>query len=109
MFKLTEDMVELMGGMESDMFNYYKTLLLKGLRAAAKHMDKIVTLVEVAQCGPTLPCFTSSTIKQLRQRFLLSTPEDRLIDIIEQMVQGSVNSWTTKLYDQFQYLTNGIL
>ena len=30
-------------------------------------------------------------------------------DIIEQMVQGSVNSWTTKLYDQFQYLTNGIL
>lgn len=108
-FKLTEDMVELMDGMESDMFNYYKSLLLQGLRAAAKHMDRIVTIVEVAQCGPNLPCFTSSTIKQLRQRFLLSTPEDKLIDIIEQMVQGSVNSWTTKLYDQFQYLTNGIL
>jgi len=102
-------MVELMDGMESDMFNYYKSLLLQGLRAAAKHMDRIVTIVEVAQCGPNLPCFTSSTIKQLRQRFLLSTPEDKLIDIIEQMVQGSVNSWTTKLYDQFQYLTNGIL
>ena len=53
--------------------------------------------------------FTSSTIKHLQQRFLFSTPEDRLIDIIDQMVQGSVNSWTTKLYDQFQYLTNGIL
>ena len=93
-------------------------------RAAAKHSDKIVTLVEVAQCGPALPCFTSNTTKQLRQRFLLSTPEDKLIgtfgsnfaffqvffsEIIEQMVQGSVNSWTTKLYDQFQYLTNGIL
>lgn len=108
-FKLTEDMVELMDGMESDIFNYYKSLLLQGLRAAAKHMDRIVTLVEVAQCGPNLPCFTSSTTKQLRQRFLLSTPEDKLIDIIEQMVQGSMNSWTTKLYDQFQYLTNGIL
>lgn len=102
-------MVELMDGMESDIFNYYKSLLLQGLRAAAKHMDRIVTLVEVAQCGPNLPCFTSSTTKQLRQRFLLSTPEDKLIDIIEQMVQGSMNSWTTKLYDQFQYLTNGIL
>jgi len=108
-FKLTEDMVELMDGMESDMFNYYKSLLLQGLRAAAKHMERIVSLVEVAQCGPHLPCFTSSTIKHLQQRFLFSTPEDRLIDIIDQMVQGSVNSWTTKLYDQFQYLTNGIL
>jgi len=108
-FKLTEDMVELMNGMDSDLFVYYKSLLLKGLRAAAKHSDKIVTLVEVAQCGPALPCFTSNTTKQLRHRFLLSTPEDKLIEIIEQMVQGSVNSWTTKLYDQFQYLTNGIL
>jgi len=108
-FKLTEDMVELMDGMDSDLFRYYKSLLLKGLRAAAKHMDKIVTLVEVAQCGPALPCFTSNTTKQLKQRFLQTTPEEKLIDIIEQMVQGSVNSWTTKLYDQFQYLTNGIL
>ena len=48
-------------------------------RAAAKHMDKIVTLVEVAQCGPALPCFTSNTTKQLKQRFLQTTPEEKLI------------------------------
>ena len=31
-FQLTEDMVELMDGMDSDLFRYYKSLLLKGLR-----------------------------------------------------------------------------
>jgi len=108
-FKLTEDMVELMGGMESDNFRWYKVLLMKGLRAAAKHRDSIVTLAEVAQCGPRLSCFTSNTVKQFQERFLLQTPDDQLTLIIDSMVEGSVNSWTTKLYDQFQYLTNGIL
>ncbi|CAG5094281.1 Oidioi.mRNA.OKI2018_I69.XSR.g13417.t1.cds [Oikopleura dioica] len=102
-------MVELMGGMESDKFRYYKVLLMKGLRAAAKHRDSIVTLAEVAQCGPRLSCFTSNTVKQFQERFLLQTPDDQLTLIIDSMVEGSVNSWTTKLYDQFQYLTNGIL
>ena len=32
LFQLTEDMVELMDGMDSDLFRYYKSLLLKGLR-----------------------------------------------------------------------------
>lgn len=108
-FKLTEDMVDLMGGMNSDKFRYYKVLLMKGLRAAAKHRDSIVTLAEVAQCGPRLNCFTSNTVKQFNDRFLLQTPDEQLVHIIDSMVEGSVNSWTTKLYDQFQYLTNGIL
>jgi len=30
--QLTEDMVDLMGGIDSDLFRYYKSLLLKGLR-----------------------------------------------------------------------------
>ena len=78
----------------------------------------------MAQCGPRLSCFTSNTVKQFQERFLLQTPDDQLTLIIDSMVevsshfenalftkikQGSVNSWTTKLYDQFQYLTNGIL
>jgi len=51
----------------------------KRVRAAAKHSEKIITLVEVAQCGPSLPCFTSNTTNQLRKRFLLEKPEQKLI------------------------------
>jgi phosphatidylinositol 4-kinase len=40
-----------MGGIGSDMFEYFKILMLQGLVAARKHMDKIVPLVEVMQMG----------------------------------------------------------
>lgn len=40
-----------MGGLGSDMFEYYKILMLQGLVAARKHMDKVVPLVEIMQTG----------------------------------------------------------
>ena len=40
-----------MGGIGSDMFEYYKILMLQGLIAARKHMDRIVPLVEITQMG----------------------------------------------------------
>ena len=40
-----------MGGLGSDMFEYFKILMLQGLVAARKHMDKIVPLVEIMQTG----------------------------------------------------------
>jgi len=43
-----------MGGIGSDMFEYYKILMLQGLIAARKHMDRIVPLVEIMQMGQLL-------------------------------------------------------
>lgn len=40
-----------MGGPDGDMFNYYKMLMLQGLIAARKHMDKVVQIVEIMQQG----------------------------------------------------------
>lgn len=40
-----------MGGLDGDMFNYYKMLMLQGLIAARKHMDKVVQIVEIMQQG----------------------------------------------------------
>lgn len=40
-----------MGGLGGDMYEYYKILMLQGLIAARKHMDKIVPLVEIMQTG----------------------------------------------------------
>ena len=40
-----------MGGLGSDMFEYFKILMLQGLIAARKHMDKIVSVVEIMQTG----------------------------------------------------------
>uniref|UniRef100_H2Z9W9 Phosphatidylinositol 4-kinase beta n=1 Tax=Ciona savignyi TaxID=51511 RepID=H2Z9W9_CIOSA len=109
-FKLTEEFVQVMGGLNGDMFEYYKILMLQGLVAARKHMDRIVQLVEIMSAGPSLACLHGvSTVRSLRERFHLSLTEDQLHELIENMVEGSMRSWTTKLYDNFQYITNGIL
>uniref|UniRef100_A0A8C3FTD3 Phosphatidylinositol 4-kinase beta n=1 Tax=Chrysemys picta bellii TaxID=8478 RepID=A0A8C3FTD3_CHRPI len=130
-FKLTTEFVDVMGGLDGDMFNYYKMLMLQGLIAARKHMDKVVQIVEIMQqdcqrcfgesqqsqvhtavqvvCSQ-LPCFHgSSTIRNLKERFHMNMTEEQLQLLIEQMVDGSMRSITTKLYDGFQYLTNGIM
>lgn len=50
-FKLTGEFVEVMGGMESDMFKYFKILILQGLLAARKHQEMIIPLVEIMRSG----------------------------------------------------------
>lgn len=50
-FKLTAEFVAIMDGFNSDMFEYFKKLILRGLLAARKHMDKIITIVEIMGLG----------------------------------------------------------
>jgi len=61
--------------------------------------------------GLQLPCFGSgaSTIKSLKERFHLNLTEEQMHLLIDSMVHSSINSLTTKLYDGFQYYSNGIL
>uniref|UniRef100_A0A672QD84 Phosphatidylinositol 4-kinase beta n=1 Tax=Sinocyclocheilus grahami TaxID=75366 RepID=A0A672QD84_SINGR len=109
-FKLTSEFVDVMGGLDRDMFNYYKMLMLQGLIAARKHMEKVIQIVEIMHQGSQLPCFHgSSTIRNLKERFHMNLTEEQLQVLVEQMVDGSMRSITTKLYDGFQYLTNGIM
>ncbi|CAG2110364.1 unnamed protein product [Medioppia subpectinata] len=110
-FKLTQEFVDVMGGLGSDMFEYFKILILQGLIAARKHNERIVTLVEILQTNSQLPCFNNgaSTVKALRERFHMGLTEEQLQLQVDSMVESSMHSLTTKLYDGFQYLTNGIL
>lgn len=110
-FKLTPEFVEVMGGLGSDMFEYFKILILQGMVAARKHMDKILSLVEIMRSGSQLPCFKSgaATVQGLKNRFHLNLTEEQLQLLVDGLVESSIHSLSTKLYDGFQYLTNGIL
>ncbi|GFO28943.1 phosphatidylinositol 4-kinase beta-like [Plakobranchus ocellatus] len=110
-FKLTHEFVEVMGGLGSDMFEYFKILMLQGFVASRKHMDKILPLVEIMQTGSQLPCFSKgiSAIRAFKDRFHFGSTEEQLQLIVDGLVESSLHSLTTKLYDGFQYITNGIL
>ena len=44
-------MFQVMGGQGSDMFEYFKILILQGLIAARKHSERIMALVDIMRAG----------------------------------------------------------
>jgi len=80
---------------------------------AVLRADTVITIacILVLRTGSQLPCFGRgrATIKGLKDRFHVGMTEDQLQLLIDSMVDSSMNSLTTKLYDGFQYYTNGIL
>ncbi|KAK0181992.1 hypothetical protein PV327_000167 [Microctonus hyperodae] len=111
-FKLTPEFVEVMGGSHSELFQEFKNLILRGFVAARKHMDKVVNLVEIMLSGSQLPCFKTggaATVQGLKNRFHLTLTEDQLRQHVDDLVEGSIHSWSTKLYDRYQYFANGTL
>lgn len=70
-FKITNDILQLMEGVNSSYFKDFRKLLWKGFYACVKHSSKIIILVEMMFCGhgSTMPCFEKS--KQNYNKYLL--------------------------------------
>ncbi|KAK1443457.1 phosphatidylinositol kinase [Babesia gibsoni] len=110
-FKLTREYLDIIGGETSDNFEYFRTLVIRGLLEARKHMDRIVLLVDMMTDSNKMPCFaagTAYTMEMFKERFMLNLSEEVCIDRIVAMIEESVNNFRTVQYDNFQRLTNGI-
>ncbi|CAG9323471.1 unnamed protein product [Blepharisma stoltei] len=110
-FKLTKEMIELMGGMDSEMFRYYKCLLIQGFLELRKHVDKLEILISMMAPGRKLPCFRDfdRAVHEFRERFHLSKTDEKCIALIDSLVYNAANNWRTNRYDAFQRYSNGIL
>ncbi|XP_073943275.1 phosphatidylinositol 4-kinase beta fwd isoform X2 [Choristoneura fumiferana] len=109
-FKLTAECVEVMDGESSDMFGYFKILMLRGLIAARKHCDQIIHLVELMRMSGQLACLrSSSAVSGFRARFHAGRTEPQLQALVDRLVRDALHSLSTRLYDNYQYYTNGIL
>ncbi|KAI9800626.1 MAG: phosphatidylinositol-4- kinase [Piccolia ochrophora] len=107
-FKLTSEMVAVMGGStESQSFRWFEELCIKAFLAARPYTEKLVHIV-MLMLDSGLPCFKPETIQHFRERFVLEKSESDATDFMRDLVRKSYNSYSTKGYDQFQLLTNGI-
>lgn len=79
-------------------------LWASGYEAAAKHGEKVVQLVDIMQRSGC-PCFAAGkrSLDALRKRFRHDAAA------VESLVTDSVDAWTTRQYDYYQRVTNGIL
>lgn len=56
-FKLTTEYVEILDGMDSPIFQYYKSLMLRGMIEAKKHVDSFVKIVDIMGRGKSILIF----------------------------------------------------
>ena len=113
-FKLTDEVIEVIGGINSKYFQIFRKLMWKGMLAIAKHYEKIMILVEMMYCGygKKLECFKSgdATLTKLRDRF---KPKKNMkkrdyLALVDSLIHEALSSWSTKWYDKYQYLFEGI-
>ena len=113
-FKITDEMLELIGGINSDNFKEYRKRLFKGYFAIYENFEKIQKLAEFMFMGQGkyFPCFIEKEIAltNLKERL---RPKDNMskqqkMKYMDDLLSKSIDNWTTTYYDKFQYYIQGI-
>lgn len=114
-FKLTEEFEELLGGRHSVCFNRFRRLCVQGFLELSKKAEQIILMVEMMRNDSegNLPCFVAghSAIEELRNRLLpfAEVTKTNGKKYINQLIDTSLDHWTTRWYDRVQYFFQGIL
>jgi len=111
-FKLPLEYVEILGGVDGEPLREFRRLFHEGFEAARKHCDRIVTMVELMQKDSTLPCFAASgdqTAAQLRERFQQALTHSLVVEHVDRLIDTSLGSTWSRLYDSYQYYSQSIL
>lgn len=110
-FKLSLEYVDVLGGINSYHFKLFTQLCKSAFLSLRKSCDSLIDLVDMMQKDSSLPCFKSGlqTKTLLRQRLQLDLSDEECDNFVETTLIGkSMGSMYTRLYDQFQLLTQGI-
>ncbi|GAX76345.1 hypothetical protein CEUSTIGMA_g3791.t1 [Chlamydomonas eustigma] len=114
-FKLTRELLEIMDsnseGKPSELFDYYKVLVIQGFLGCRKYSDRILLMVKIMSKSG-LPCYkggADKTLKGLEKRMALSLPEVQVVQMALSLISDSLDAWRTRQYDYYQRVMNGIL
>ncbi|KAI5964169.1 pik1 [Candida pseudojiufengensis] len=110
-FKLTSEYIDLLGGVESEFYKLFVQVCKDCFKVLRKESDQIVSIVKLMQKDSNIPCFNNgeNTSVLLQQRLQLQMSDDLIDQFVEvSLINKSLNSVYTRLYDQFQMITQGI-
>jgi phosphatidylinositol 4-kinase len=107
-FKLTQEMIDVMGGSkEAPAFGQFTRLLIQCFLAARARHEELEAIAYLMMSAG-FPCFRADSIKKLQQRFFLDKGERDLIAEIQALIDGSFQAVWTTMYDTFQMASNQI-
>lgn len=110
-FKLTSEMIQVMGGKEdsSPYFIKFQNYCVEAYLTVRPYAEQLIQIVEgVKESG--LPCFKNSetSIKNLRSRFRLDLDEAEARSYFSNLVNQSCENVRTDIYDFYQNYRNQI-
>ena len=105
-FKLTHEMVVLMGGRYSQGYQLFQQLTVKAFLAIRPHADQLVSTVQL-MLDTCLPSFKGEpTIKRLKDRFALSLNERQAAEFMMSIVRNAHENVRSTAYDEFQRVSD---
>ncbi|KAI7889458.1 kinase-like domain-containing protein [Mucor mucedo] len=110
-FKLPQEYIDILGGVNSEKFAEFKALTKATFIALRKHSDNILLLTEMMSKDSKLPCFVNGqhALAQLRDRFQLHLTDPQVEAFVEKLIMSSCCNVFTRLYDTYQYYSQGVL
>ncbi|BGP37895.1 Phosphatidylinositol 4-kinase stt4 [Rhodotorula kratochvilovae] len=107
-FKLSHEMVVLMGGKDSVGFRHFRELTVKAFLAARPYAQSIVDTAAL-MLAAEFPSFKGEpTIDRLRLRFRLDLSEKKAAEFMVAIIDNACENKRSIVYDEFQRMTNGI-
>ena len=94
-------MGELMNGLDSDLFRYYKNLLIKGFQILGRNVEEIMLIIDIMMEKSKLECFDHFDRKEFRERFKENSLERDLEVYVQKLIDMSYDNWRTTQYDSF--------
>ncbi|KAJ5730120.1 uncharacterized protein N7483_004628 [Penicillium malachiteum] len=88
-------------------YRWFESLVVKAFLASRPYCNKLSHIVSL-MLDSGLPCFKPETLKNFRDRFVLEKSERDAAEYMRDLTRKSYMSRSTKGYDQFQLMTNGI-
>jgi phosphatidylinositol 4-kinase len=69
-FKMTKEMIEIMGNETSESFTYFKDLVVRGFIMVRDYAQEFISIVELTKHSG-FTCFRKNTMRDLKNRFYL--------------------------------------
>ncbi|KAK1092782.1 Phosphatidylinositol 4-kinase stt4 [Friedmanniomyces endolithicus] len=106
-FKLSPEMVAVMGGTQSQSYRAFEELAVKAFIASRQYVEQLAHVI-LTMLDSGLPCFKPTTLQHFKERFVLEKSDREAAEYVRKLVHWSERSHSTGVYDYFQLLTNGI-
>lgn len=111
-FKLTKEMVDVMGGLGSPGYKHFRHCLCEGFVVLQKYHSEIAALLQTTGQHSPFPCFHGAklarVIADLRSRLCVGVSRREIRHRVDHLVRKSYNAWGTRQYDSFQLRSNNI-